>query len=598
MAKKKSKAVAVVNPSLVDCAISGAPIFGRDLPFLGSLPNLSPVVGSGISLVPGSGATVNDGSGSVFARSTVAAGPVATVIDGSGCVAAGSGSSPGSGFLTVGTSPSAPQVPIPPLMKVRHPQSSVGAVQFGPLPGDAESPTKNYAALLKSSAQLQELGTPVEHVSGAPFVLIPNENIEAAKLEFKEFIYARFHGDYPSMGKIIGVVNAIWARQGPKIYVHNIGHGIYLLRVTNQRSREALLSRTCWNIGGLPMFVAPWSSDYSPDEPPLTSAIVPVEMRNVPYLLFNQESLSRLATAVGKPDSLALETERKLNFEVAKLFVRVDLTRPLPNKIVSGFSNGKEVVIDVSYPWLPVKCGHCSKFGHNAAKCSMGPPEGDFASRSVRKQISETTRRHSPSRQGRSTAARKVKDGTLRYVPVTRKNHADSVELEPAEGFAVKEQEPLSVRSLPLGYDSELEEGEIYQQVIQVFNATQQSVEDISEVQKTLVETLVDHRGALVEDSAKISDVDAVGVMPISPPEIANAEAMPVPETSDPDGLNSNSDSPAIPPANDELPCHESSGQEGSRSDGSRAPEEEQEQERPFILVNNRRCGRKAAKSH
>ncbi|CAN6858665.1 unnamed protein product, partial [Brassica oleracea] len=278
---------------------------------------------------------------------------------------------------------------------------------------NVDSQARNYAALLKSSAQLQEMGTPSEHVSGAPFVLIPDENIEAAKLEFKDFIYARFHGDYPSMGKIIGVVNAVWARTGPQIFVHKIGQGIYLLRVTNPKTREVLLSRTCWNIGGLPMFVAPWSPEYSPDEPPLTSAIVLVEMRNVPYLLFNTESLSRIATAVGKPDSLALETERKENFEVAKLFVRVDLTAPLPNRIVSGFSNGKEVQIDVSYPWLPIKCDVCKKFGHTKERCPTGLAEGSSSEFKDRKTTTETQRRRSKSRPGHTKYKKSNGDGLV-----------------------------------------------------------------------------------------------------------------------------------------------------------------------------------------
>ncbi|XP_013717736.1 uncharacterized protein LOC106421439 [Brassica napus] len=101
-------------------------------------------------------------------------------------------------------------------------------------------------------------------------------------------------------------------------------------------------------------------------------------MRNVPYLLFNNESLSRITTAVGKPDSLAPETERKKNFEVAKLYVRVDLTAPLPHKIISGFSNGREVQIEVSYPWLPVKCDTCMRFGHKTDRCPAGVFEGSF----------------------------------------------------------------------------------------------------------------------------------------------------------------------------------------------------------------------------
>ena len=125
-------------------------------------------------------------------------------------------------------------------------RSTAAPVGLAPPVLDAvPSPTKNYAELLKSSAQLQVLGSPIEHVSGAPFVLIHDENIEAAKLEFKDFIYVRFHGDYPSMGKIIGVINAVWARTGPKIFVHNVGEGMYLLRVTNSRTRDVLLSRTC-----------------------------------------------------------------------------------------------------------------------------------------------------------------------------------------------------------------------------------------------------------------------------------------------------------------------------------------------------------------
>ncbi|KAF3525814.1 hypothetical protein F2Q69_00046782 [Brassica cretica] len=301
---------------------------------------------------------------------------------------------------------------------------------------DAITPERNYAALLKSSAQLQEMRNPTEHVSGVPFVLIQDENIEAAKLEFKDFVYARFHGDYPSMGKIIGVVNAVWARSGPRIFVHNIGHGIYLLRVNNPRTREVLLSRTCWNIGGLPMFVAPW------------------------------ESLSRIATAVGKPDSLAPETERKENFEVTKLYDRVDLTAPLPHKIVSGFSNGKEVQIDVSYPWLPVKCDACKRFGHKTDKCTFGISEGSNGQESARKTVPESSRNISKSRpdHSRDKLGKKV---VSRYVPVV---HAASGEengvpavVQPTNSVPEGETDAITM-PLHSGDVVELEEGEIGQE--------------------------------------------------------------------------------------------------------------------------------------
>lgn len=277
-------------------------------------------------------------------------------------------------------------------------------------------PVQNYASLLKASAQLEELGTPTEHINGAPFVLIPDENIEAAKEEFKDFIFARFHGEFPSMGRIIGVINAVWAKAGPRIFVHNIGEGCYLLRVTNPKTKEWLLSRTCWNIAGYPMFVAPWSPNFTPEEAPITTAIVPVELRNVPYLLFNRQSLSRLATAIGKPDSLAPETEKKENFEVAKLYVRVDLTKELPTKIISGFSSGREVEISVTYPWLPVKCSSCGKYGHSAEKCRFGGKKVKGTTARERSVFVAGDRRKHHSRPSRrrdrrkSSLSSKVKD--------------------------------------------------------------------------------------------------------------------------------------------------------------------------------------------
>lgn len=158
------------------------------------------------------------------------------------------------------------------------------------------------------------------------------------------------------------------------------------------------------------MFVAPWSPEFTPEEAPLTNAVVPVELRDVLYLLFNKESLSRLATAIGKPVALALETERKENFHVAKLYVRVDLTKKLPSKIISGFTNGREFEISVSSSWLPVKCETCKKYGHTKEKCRAMLKDVGPASLGVQSMSGNNSRRRSlskPAPEDRSMGNRK-----------------------------------------------------------------------------------------------------------------------------------------------------------------------------------------------
>lgn len=82
---------------------------------------------------------------------------------------------------------------------------------------------------------------------------------------------------------------------------------------------------------------------------------------------------------------------------MAKLLVRVNLLKELPSRVVSGFSDGREIDIDVSYPWLPPKCNVCDQFGHATSLCRQYTPS--TSGRKVTKR--STSRRGRPSRHER-----------------------------------------------------------------------------------------------------------------------------------------------------------------------------------------------------
>ncbi|CAG7908272.1 unnamed protein product, partial [Brassica rapa] len=58
------------------------------------------------------------------------------------------------------------------------------------------------------------------------------------------------------------------------------------------------------------------------------------------------------------------------NFEVAKVFVNVDVSKPLPREI-SFTKNGKEFAVDFHFPWLPTRCKLCEKWGHSEKVCVL-----------------------------------------------------------------------------------------------------------------------------------------------------------------------------------------------------------------------------------
>ena len=75
-----------------------------------------------------------------------------------------------------------------------------------------------------------------------------------------------------------------------------------------------------------------------------------------------------MTSTVGHPIRLHPETIACSNFEEAKIFVKVDITKTLPKEIEFTWG-GKEFTAAFYYPWLPSRCNLCEKWGHTDKVC-------------------------------------------------------------------------------------------------------------------------------------------------------------------------------------------------------------------------------------
>lgn len=85
--------------------------------------------------------------------------------------------------------------------------------------------------------------------------------------------------------------------------------------------------------------------------------------------MFSWQGLNFLTSPIGSPGRLHPETAQCLKIDVAKIFVTVDLTKDLPQKMNFNIQ-GEEVMVEYIYPWLPKKCSKCEKRGHSVKACS------------------------------------------------------------------------------------------------------------------------------------------------------------------------------------------------------------------------------------
>lgn len=238
--------------------------------------------------------------------------------------------------------------------------------------------------------------------NGVARISIPDELIVDAMPLWKSFVVGHFMGDIPHVGTIHATVNRIWTIQekSSRIDVQIINKTTVLFRIASSRIRERVLKRKYWHIADIPLVVSEWNPEASTAPLDLTAMPMWIDLQGVPGFLFSQRGLEFLSSTVGKFVKLHPNTERCIRLDVARILVEVNLQKPLTEKISFTDVKGKEILVSVSYPWLPPKCKVCSLWGHKenactaSAKVKFAPPctvSNDSGKASLQENADSTT---------------------------------------------------------------------------------------------------------------------------------------------------------------------------------------------------------------
>lgn len=214
----------------------------------------------------------------------------------------------------------------------------------------------------------------VEVVEGTEMVEIPDDLLVNTVPLWEDFLEGRFLDPAPHVARIHIIVNKIWplGNKNIKIDVFGVSEKIVKFQITDQQTRSRILRRGVWDIAGIPMILSKWAplEEKNEEEEEVKTVPMWVTMKNVPPTMFSWKGLGFIASSVGKPVRLHPETELCSSFEEAKVFVNVNLTKPLPRAYRFRSKSGINANIEFTYPWVPTKCSLCGKWGHDDKECS------------------------------------------------------------------------------------------------------------------------------------------------------------------------------------------------------------------------------------
>lgn len=193
----------------------------------------------------------------------------------------------------------------------------------------------------------------------------------------------------------------------------------FLFRIPNAATRNRVINQKLWQIEGQTMFVDKWEPGIVPVKPELTTALIWLELRKVPFQFFNEDGLERIAGLVGHPKFLHPMTANKTNLEVAKVWTIIDPRKPLPEAVNVQFESGEICRVLVSCPWMPPVCDLCKEIGHTSKRCPKAPkaPKTCSTCKSEVHGSAECPLRERHENRGRKTRRSKSKDKRT-WVPV------------------------------------------------------------------------------------------------------------------------------------------------------------------------------------
>lgn len=153
--------------------------------------------------------------------------------------------------------------------------------------------------------------------------------------------------------------------------------GFYLFEFKNEQAKMQVLEGRPYFFSQKYLVLKDWHRMMKPAQDQPTRIPAWVKLQDLPFELWNQDCLSRVASTTGKPlhvDQATAKSARQpglLNTKStkARICIEISAEQDLPNE-VRVIVDGESVVVPIEYQVLPPMCTTCHVFGHSSTKCA------------------------------------------------------------------------------------------------------------------------------------------------------------------------------------------------------------------------------------
>ncbi|KAG9444338.1 hypothetical protein H6P81_015678 [Aristolochia fimbriata] len=173
----------------------------------------------------------------------------------------------------------------------------------------------------------------------------------------------------PKLSLVRKWVREKWALKG-KWSLTLLDSSRILVRLENDDDMLLIWTRRKWIVQGHLMKVFRWSSNFPSSKKETSLAAVWVSFPLLPLVFFEERLLHSVASLVGRVVAIDGQTRNLSRTDVARVWVEVDLSKELPNKLWIGIGNSGFWQA-INYKRLPSYCANCCLQGHSTKRCKF-----------------------------------------------------------------------------------------------------------------------------------------------------------------------------------------------------------------------------------
>ncbi|XP_021996210.1 uncharacterized protein LOC110893407 [Helianthus annuus] len=209
-------------------------------------------------------------------------------------------------------------------------------------------------------------------------VVLPRESVRSVHDKMANTLVGYFLGDRVAYPVVDYYVRNNWKKYGIQKSMMN-AKGFFFFKFADEAGMMKVMQDGPWIIRSQPMFLDIWSPSAKLEKKEVKKVQIWVKIHDVPIAAYTEDGLSMIATTIGVPKALDSYTTsmcmdmwgrssyaRALIEVSADKSLREEITMAIPDMEGDGFS--KETM-SVEYEWYPLRCAHCSVFGHSDDTC-------------------------------------------------------------------------------------------------------------------------------------------------------------------------------------------------------------------------------------